>query len=135
MAFAKFEDIKAWQEARILNQYIHQICERANIQRDRNWIDQITRACNSIMANIAEGNDAKSDVEFAKFLGYAKRSASEVRSHLYYAYDKNYILKEEFNNLVHKTNIIASQLSNLIRYLYNSKRKTRSQGLQTTSDK
>ncbi|MBU1123987.1 four helix bundle protein [Patescibacteria group bacterium] len=128
MAFAKFEDIKAWQEARELNKRIHQICERAHIQRDQSWIDQITRASNSIMANIAEGNDSKSDVEFAKFLGYAKRSASEVRSHLYYTLDKNYISQEEFSVFSDRTNTITSQISNLIRYLYKSKRKIRSQG-------
>ncbi len=127
MAFAKFEDIKAWQEARELNKLIHQICERAHVQRDRRWIDQITSATNSIMANIAEGNDSKSDIEFAKFLGYAKRSASEVRSHLYYALDKNYISKDEFDDLAKKTNTITSQISNLMRYLYKSKRKSRSE--------
>jgi four helix bundle protein len=39
------------------------------------------------MANIAEGFDAGSDAEFIRFLGYARRSASEVQSHLYIALD------------------------------------------------
>lgn len=128
MAFTTFEDIKAWQLARDLNKQLHIMCERAFVQKDRNWIDQITRASNSIMANIAEGNDAKSDVEFAQFLGYAKRSSSEVRSHLYYALDKNYLSQEEFTILSNKTREITAALSSLMRYLYKSKRSLRSEG-------
>ncbi len=129
MAFRTFEDIKAWQHSRELNKFLHEICKCSSVQRDKNWIDQLTSASNSIMANIAEGNDSKSDVEFARFLGYAKRSSTEVRSHLYYALDKNYITQKEFDVLAGKTTEIAATLSGLMNYLYKSKKKLRSQGV------
>jgi|TARA_Y100000310_G_scaffold244879_1_gene249784 four helix bundle protein len=137
MTFAKFEDIRAWQEARELNRLIHQICERAHVQRDKKWIEQITSASLSIMSNIAEGNDAISDVEFARFLGFSKRSASEVRSQLYYALDKKYINQNEFDDLSERTLKISAQIANLINYLYKSKRRTRSNNNKgrVTSDK
>jgi four helix bundle protein len=39
------------------------------------------------MTNIAEGFDCESKAEFARFLGIARRSAVEVQSLLYTAFD------------------------------------------------
>jgi four helix bundle protein len=48
------------------------------------------------MTNIAEGFDCESKVEFARFLGIARRSAVEVQSLLYAALDVGYISQEGF---------------------------------------
>ena len=48
------------------------------------------------MANIAEGFDCESQIEFAWFLGFARRSAVEVQSLLYIARDICYIDEETF---------------------------------------
>ena len=48
------------------------------------------------MTNIAEGFDNESTVEFARFLGMARRSAVEVQSLLYVALDASYIKEEMF---------------------------------------
>jgi four helix bundle protein len=48
------------------------------------------------MTNIAEGFDNESTVEFARFLGMARRSAVEVQSLLYVALDATYIKDETF---------------------------------------
>ena len=48
------------------------------------------------MANIAEGFDCNSNIEFARFLGIARRSTVEVESLLYSALDVGYITEEEF---------------------------------------
>ncbi|MBU0766510.1 four helix bundle protein [Patescibacteria group bacterium] len=77
-----------------LTKDIRDICKRDKTRLDFAWVDQITRASISIMANIAEGFEAQSDVEFATFLGYAKRSSAEVRSLLYYRNDQSYLTKE-----------------------------------------
>jgi four helix bundle protein len=45
---------------------------------DRGLADQITRALNSIVLNIAEGSADNSDVEFARFLGISIRSIYET---------------------------------------------------------
>jgi four helix bundle protein len=58
--------------------------------------DQIQRAAVSSMTNIAEGFDNESTVEFARFLGMARRSAVEVQSLLYVALDAHYIKDETF---------------------------------------
>lgn len=69
------------------------------------------------MANIAEGFDAQSDAEFIRFLGYARRSASEVQSHLYLALDRQHITQEEFEELYDRTVKVKQLIGGFIRYL------------------
>ena len=87
----RFEEILAWQEARKLVREIYGITREGNFSRDFGLRDQIQRSAVSIMANIAEGFDCQSHIEFARFLGIARRSAVEVQSLLYVAQDIGYI--------------------------------------------
>lgn len=93
----RFEDIQAWQEARILVKMIYSLANKELFSKDFGMRDQIRRASVSTMANIAEGFDCESKVEFARFLGIARRSAVEVQSILYAALDIGYINQEEFD--------------------------------------
>jgi four helix bundle protein len=69
------------------------------------------------MANISEGFDSQSNVEFIRFLIYARRSCSEVQSHLYVALDQNYLTQEIFDNLYEKSTNTAKLINGLITYL------------------
>ena len=75
---------------------VYLLTEKGKFAKDFGLRDQIRRASVSIMANIAEGFDCDSQVEFARFLGIARRSAVEVQSLLYAALDVGYITEEEF---------------------------------------
>lgn len=65
----RFEEIQAWQEARVLTKQIYQLTSKGAFAKDFGLRDQIQRATVSIMANIAEGFDCDSNVEFGRFLG------------------------------------------------------------------
>lgn len=97
---SRFEDIQAWQEARKLVKMIYKLTEVGKFAKDYGLRDQIQRASVSAMTNIAEGFDCESKAEFARFLGIARRSAVEVQSLLYTAFDIEYInepqLKEHY---------------------------------------
>jgi four helix bundle protein len=95
-AITKFEDLIAWQEARKLVSMVYKITSDGQFSKDFGLKDQIQRAAVSSMTNIAEGFDNESTVEFARFLGMARRSAVEVQSLLYVALDVNYIKDETF---------------------------------------
>jgi len=69
------------------------------------------------MANISEGFARKGNKEFIQFLFISKSSAAELQSHLYIAWDQNYITKDTFDELYKEAEIIQRQLSNFIKYL------------------
>lgn len=92
----RFEDIQAWQEARVLVKMIYSLTNKDQFAKDYGMKDQIRRAAVSTMSNVAEGFDCESKVEFARFLGIARRSAVEVQSLLYAAIDTDYIHQNEF---------------------------------------
>ena len=115
--FQSFEEIEAWKESRLLIKSVRAICKRNDVKNDWAFIDQITRSARSIAANIAEGCDALTPPEFITYLGHAKRSAAETRSHLYDAVDEKYVTEKEFAQLSEQTKKICSMLAKLIHYL------------------
>ncbi|HXD12146.1 MAG TPA: four helix bundle protein [Anaerolineales bacterium] len=92
----QFEDLIAWQEARKLVKMIYEMASAGSFAKDFGMRDQIQRASVSAMPNIAEGFDCESTPEFARFLGFARRSAVEVQSLLYAACDVKYIKEGTF---------------------------------------
>lgn len=89
MSFAEsFEDLKIWQDARVLCNDIYDSVEKL---RDYDFKSQIQRAAVSVMNNISEGFERRTKKDFAHFLDLAKGSAGEVRSMLYLAEDRGYV--------------------------------------------
>jgi four helix bundle protein len=98
-AIERFEDIQGWQAARELTQMVYAVSSQGAFARDYRLRDQINGSAISVMSNIAEGFDASTDREFIRFLGYARRSASELQSQIYIALDQDYISQKEFNQI------------------------------------
>jgi four helix bundle protein len=96
----KFEDLIAWQKARLLTAEIYKITGIDKFARDYGLKDQIRRAAVSIMSNLAEGFERGRSAEFHQFLSIAKASCAELRSQLYVAFDADYLDKEHFNKLM-----------------------------------
>ena len=114
------EDIKAWQEARVLVKIIYDsIKANKNFTGDFKFREQIQSAAVSAMSNIAEGFSRRSTKEFVQFLFIAKGSVAEVQSQLYIALDQGYINEERFNELYFKSDEVASLTSGFIKYLLN----------------
>ncbi len=113
----RFEDIEAWKVARALTQQIYQLSERGGFARDYGLRDQMRRAAVSVMSNIAEGFESRSQAMFADFLGRAKGSAGELRAQLYVALDAGYLSQEEFSRLKTETEHCSRLISRFISYL------------------
>jgi four helix bundle protein len=114
MKIDQFEDILAWQKAKIMTLRIYSLFK--NI-KDFSFRDQICRASVSIMNNIAEGFERRSDSEFKHFLYVAKGSCGEVRSMLYLASELKYIKVEEYSILLSSSKEISKIISGLIKTL------------------
>ena len=130
MKITRFEDIEAWQVARSLTDRIYQVTKTSVFSKDYGLKDQICRAAVSVMANIAEGFDAGSRAEFARFLVYAQRSCSELQSELYVALDQRYMSNEEFIDIYELAAKTKSKIGAFIKYL-NEARSTKNKELRT----
>jgi len=119
MAIAKrFEDLGVWQEARELVRRVYEVTALSSFRRDMVLSDQMRKAALSVMANIAEGFERKTNRDFARFLVQARGSTSELQSHLYVALDQRYIDEACFSDLYAKCDRISRMLHRLITYLH-----------------
>jgi len=116
-----FEDLNVWQDAREFTNKIYMLTKKFPKEELYGLTSQIRRATVSIMSNIAEGFDRRSDKELTNFLSIARASSSEVQNDLYIALDLNYISQVEFNQSYQKVKKIAKQINGLMTYLKSGK--------------
>ena len=96
---------------------VHDLTGGEIFRRHFSLKEQMDRAAVSAMANIAEGFDGGSDGEFARFLQYALRSATEVQSLLYVALDRKLVSSEGFRQVYDQAVLVKNVLAGFIRYL------------------
>jgi four helix bundle protein len=99
-AVTRFEDLVAWQKARVLTREIYQASRIGLFSKDYGLANQIQRAAVSVMSNIAEGFERNRPNEFHQFLSTSKSSCGEVRSQLYVALDVGYLTTARFDDLL-----------------------------------
>ena len=75
------------------------------------------------MDNIAEGFERSGNKEFIQFLYISKGSSGEFRSQLHRAIDRNYINKDEFDEMYNMAAGIAVMIQKLIDYIEQSEMK------------
>ncbi|NCS89577.1 MAG: four helix bundle protein [Ignavibacteria bacterium CG2_30_36_16] len=115
MLIKKFEEIEAWKEARKLVKEIYVLTEESKLKNDFGLKDQLQRAAVSIMSNIAEGFDSRSNKSFIVFLRYSYRSGSEIQSLLYVLLDLQIINIEKQNDLYNKIEKIKKLIGGFIK--------------------
>ena len=115
-----FEEIEAWQKARVLSKEIYQVSGEGSFSKEYELRSQIRRASGSVMDNIAEGFERGGKGEFIQFLSIAKGSSAEVKSQLYRAFDNGFVDKTQFEKLFLMADDIGKMISGLIKYLSRS---------------
>ena len=114
----RFEDLWIWQQARELVKNVYKdFSSGSNGFRDYGFKDQIQRAGVSVMNNIAEGFERKTNTEFARYLDIAKGSCGEVRSMYYTAEDLDYVQTDISENRRNTLKQIAAGIASLNRHL------------------
>jgi four helix bundle protein len=116
-----FEDLIAWQKARMLTRSLYHTTRQEPVAHDFGLINQMRRAAVSVMSNIAEGFDRSRATEFHHYLSIAKASCAEVRSQLYVALDVSYISQQQFDDL----NALALEVYRLVSALRTAVQKRR----------
>ena len=64
----RFEEIEAWKTARQLTNLIYKLSDMGTFAKDYGLKDQIRRASVSVMSNIAEGFESRTDTQFLNYL-------------------------------------------------------------------
>ena len=117
VAVERFEDLDVWQRSRKLANLVYDVTDGELFRRDFVLRDQIRRAAVSVMFNIAEGFESKTQGMFIEYLGRAKASAGELRAQLYLALDRKYIDEKLFETASSEAQICSRQIVSLSRYL------------------
>jgi four helix bundle protein len=118
MTIDRFEDLRIWQDSRIqANRIYASFGPDTPSARDFGFRDQIQRCGVSVMNNIAEGFERRTDPDFARFLDIAKGSNGEVRSMLYLAEDLDYLPFEIANQMRNFSENLSRGIESLAKHL------------------
>ncbi len=118
--FTCFQEITAWQKARVLCSRIYTLTTTTNLAKDYKLKEQINGSSGSIMDNIAEGFGRGGNKEFIQFLEVSHGSACECQSQLCRIHDRRYIDKDIFDELYSLCNEIKKMIISLVNYLQTS---------------
>lgn len=113
MKVERFEDLIAWQKARVLAREIYDITRQGALAKDYRLSSQMQGASVSVMSNIAEGFERGTRGEFHQFLSIAKSSCAELRSQLYIALDAGYLNQVKFQELLTQAEEVGRILGGL----------------------
>ena len=111
----QFEDLDVWKRSRALANLIYDFTEADPFKHDFVLRDQIRRAVVSVMSNIAEGFESKTQGMFIEYL----------------ALDRKYISQEQFNRTQSEAESCSRQIASLSHYLESkpNARRVREEGI------
>lgn len=115
--FTRFEGIQAWQTADSIVTEAYGLLQNGPGAKDWGLKDQLQRASVSIMCNIAEGFESRSDRTFFDMLRRAKGSSGEVRTLIYVAAKVGYISAPKHDEMRLLCLKCSAQLQSLMSHL------------------
>lgn len=113
----RFEEIEAWKSARELARLVYALSNQGAFAHDFGLRDQMRRSSVSILSNIAEGFESRTQALFIDFLGRAKGSAGEFRAQAYVALDAGYLNQSQFEQVFALAEKCSRQLARFMAYL------------------
>jgi four helix bundle protein len=113
----RFEDMDIWKEAVRVGVRIYKLSETGKLKNDFSAKDQLKRASISMSNNIAEGFEYNSNNTFQKFLTYAKGSAGELRSELFFLKEADVVMAKDYESLAPELIRISKSIGGFKKYL------------------
>ncbi|MEP6549567.1 MAG: four helix bundle protein [Gemmatimonadales bacterium] len=109
-----FKKLKVWRKGHALALNVRRVAVRIRGADNAPLRAQMLRAAMSIPTNVVEGAGQRSGKEFARFLGIALNSASELEYHLIVARDYQAISLSDFASLSDQTVEVRKMLHGLL---------------------
>ena len=121
-----FRGLSVWQRAHSITLSVYR-CTRSFPREETYGISSQMRRCSSsVAANIAEGCGRRGNAEFARFLGMAMGSASELEYFLLLARDLEYLPSNAYA-------LLAADIGDMRRMLNGLMSKVRNESSSTSS--
>jgi four helix bundle protein len=120
-AMSDFKKLRVWRKAHALTLNIHRIASSIRGTQYAPLRNQMIRAAMSVEANIVEGREQLSERQFARFLGYAIASASELEQHVLVGKDIRAITDTDYTSAVTQVIDVRKMLHGLRTTLSKSK--------------
>ena len=112
-----YKKLRVWTKAYALAINAERVASEIRSADHKPLKSQLNRAGLSIPTNIVEGRAKKSDRDFARFLGYALGSATELEHHIMIARDVGAISEPDATSLLNQVIEIKRMLHGLIERL------------------
>jgi four helix bundle protein len=109
-----FKKLQVWRKAHALVLNVHRVAAGMRGPGHAGLRNQMIRAALSVPTNIVEGHGQASKRDFARFLGYAINSTSELEYHLIAARDLGAIAHSDFVSLLAQLVEVRKMLHGLI---------------------
>lgn len=108
--FFRCRDFPVYKKAREFRKLSKKLSEK--FPRNENFVlkQQLWRALDSVLLNIAEGSERYSDLDFSHYLNNSFTSLIEAVSCFDLAFDDNYISQEELKFIIGKGEELGKQL-------------------------
>jgi len=109
-----FKKLRVWRKANALTLNVHRVAASIRGAQYAALRNQMVRAAMSVSANIVEGREQRTEREFARFLGYALGSISELEHHLIVARDLRTITDIDFSSTLAQLIDVRKMLHGLL---------------------
>lgn len=120
----RYRDFQVYKDAIDFRMEIKNLVKKQfPIEEKFQLTDQIIRAANSIVLNIAEGSDRGTDKDFALFLNRSHTSLAEVVACLDIGLEEKYLSQRIHSEFLIRAESLANQLTAFRRKLLNSPTK------------
>jgi len=119
MAF-RFQGWQVYKDIRALRKDINKIIKTYPLEEKYILIDQTRRAMLSVMLQIAEGSERKTEKDKNVFINRSLTSLFEIVACLDAALDDGYINEKQYDDFMVKTENVAKQLRGFEKYIRKS---------------
>lgn len=121
MKYSGFTELKCYQEARLLRNFISTLVKKFPANEKYLLVAQIIDSSRSATRNMAEGYGRFTYADTKNFFIIARGSITETMDHLSVALDESYITEEEFKLGAEKCELVFRLINGYISYLQNAK--------------
>lgn len=114
---ADITEVACWREAREFVNLVYSITSQEAFSKDSLLVELLRRHSISVMAKISDGYHRRNKEVFLGNLEEAKGFLGEAISHLYVAFDQEYLNHDELNDALNKGYTVGIRINSHLKSL------------------